>query len=290
MLQLVKLISHFFSDRRTKRKTASYSFTAQNESTAIYFALANELKSNSKNGIDIYDQLDKYFAAAAREIALGAPLDDITLIQYLVPSFNRYHAGVQSAHRLLNYINRHYIKRAVEEDRGWLRFSDILDSLAKNISTEDSREVISKILREKRLQELQKWGYAEGDPPDKMAFAESCAEAASPMDRVVPIASLAHRRFRTEVMEPLLASPKIKGKSKAKHKIPKPPTGPNPALPRGRLARAVKELLERDAIDEEERLILASGLAKALQIIGIRNDHALRKKLDKYIAPGNEKT
>jgi hypothetical protein len=286
----VKLIYHSFSDRRTKRKTASCSFTAQNESTAIHFALANELKGNSKSGIDIYDQLDKYFAEAAREIALGAPLDDITLIQYLIPSFNRYHAGVQSANRLLNYINRHYVKRAVEEDRGWLRFSDILHTLAKNTSTEDSREVISKILKEKRLQELQKWGYAEGDPTDKMAFAESCAEAASPTDRVVPIASLAHRRFRTEVMEPLLASPKIKGKSKAKHKIPKPPTGPNPALPRGRLARAVKELLERDAIDEEKRLILASGLAKALQITGIRNDHVLRKKLDKYIAPGNEKT
>lgn len=262
------------------------SFTAQNESGAISFAIPTDLKTNNQtpSGTDIYEQLDQYFSEATREIALGAPLDDITLIQYLVPSFNRYHAGAQSANRLLNYVNRHYVKRAVDEDRGWLRFGDVFESLTKNINADDTREVISRLLREKRLQELKKWGYQEGDPPEKVAFAEACAEAASPPDRVVPISSLAHRRLRTEVMEPLLASPKIKGKSKAKHKIPKTPSAPNPALPRGRLARAVKELLETEAIEEEERLELASGLAKALQTVGIKSDHILRKKLDKYIA------
>ena len=183
----------------------------------------------------------------------------------------------------MNYVNRHYVKRAVDEDRGWLRLHDVLDSVAKNISTEDSREVISRMLREKRIQELKKWGYVEGDPPEKAAFAESCAEAASPLDRIVPLSSLAHRRFRTEVMEPLLASPKIKGKSKAKRKVPKAPSGTNPALPKGRLARAVKELLETDAVDEVERLRLALGLAYALKVVGIRSDHSLRKSLDKYI-------
>ncbi|KAF9535774.1 hypothetical protein CPB83DRAFT_802360 [Crepidotus variabilis] len=267
-------------------------FTAQSESGAISFAAPTDLKSNHQgnSGTDIYEQLEQYFSEASREIALGAPLDDITLIQYIVPSFNRYHAGAQSANRLLNYVNRHYVKRAVDEDRGWLRFSDVFDSLAKNINAEDTREIISKLLREKRLQELKKWGYEEGDPPEQVAFAEGCAEAASPIDRVVPISSLAHRRFRTEVMEPLLASPKIKGKSKAKHKIPKTPAAPNPALPRGRLARAVKELLETDDIDEEERLRLAGGLAKTLQVVGIRNDHALRKKLDKYLTTTNSES
>ncbi|KAJ3517635.1 hypothetical protein NLJ89_g380 [Agrocybe chaxingu] len=243
-----------------------------------------DLPPDTRSGPDIYDQLDKYFAEAARELGLAAPIDDIALVQYLVPSFNRYNAGAQSANRLLNYVNRHYVKRAVDEDRGWFRLTDVIETVAKNISFEDSREAISRVLREKKLEELKKWGYPDDGSPEDAAFAESCAEAASPPDRVVPIASLAHRRFRTEVVEPLLATPKIKGNSKAKHKIPKAPPGPNPTRPKGRLARAVKELLETDTVDEEERLRLATGLAKMLQVTGIRSDHLLRKRLDKYVA------
>ncbi|KAF8912900.1 hypothetical protein CPB84DRAFT_1833243 [Gymnopilus junonius] len=229
-------------------------FTAQSEATS----------ASSLGGTDIYVQLDKYFEEAAREVALGAPLDDISLVRYIVPSFNRYHAGAQSANRLLNYVNRHYVKRAVDEDRGWLRVADVLEAVAKK--------------------ELKKWGHEEGDSTEQAAFAESCAEAASSLDRIVPIASLAHRRFRTEFIEPLLASPKIKGQSKAKNKIPKPPIGLNPVRPKGRLARAVHDLFESDTIEREERLFLASGLAKTLQIIGVRKNHMLRKKLDKFIA------
>jgi hypothetical protein len=248
--------------------------------------LSSDHKTNSKSGPDIYAQLDHYFSEATREIALGAPLDDITLIQYLVPSFNRYHAGVQSANRLLNYINRHYVRHAIDEDRGWLRFVDVLESLTKNGQKENSRETLSKLMRERKLQELRQWGYAEGASQETMAFAESCAEAASPPDRVVPIASLAHRRFRTEVIEPLLTSPKINRKSKAKRKIPKTPTEPNPALPRGRLARAVKELLQGSSVTEDERQKLASGLAKALHIIGFRSDQPVRKTLDRFLTSG----
>ncbi|KAF8167863.1 hypothetical protein B0H34DRAFT_670198 [Crassisporium funariophilum] len=258
-------------------------FTAQSEANAITLSATSDQK-NTSSGTDMYAQLDKYFAEAAREIALGAPQDDITLIQYIVPSFNRFNAGSQSANRLLSYVNRHYVKRAVDEDRGWLRLTDVIESVAKKITTDDSREMISQKFREKRLEELKKWGYSDGDTSDEAAFAESCAEAASSLDRVVPISSLANRRFRTEFMEPLLATPKIKGNSKAKHKIPKA-IAPNTAgRPKGRLARAVKELLESDTIEESERLRLAAGLAKALQVIGVRPDHLLRRKLDKYVA------
>lgn len=148
---------------------------------------------------------------------------------------------------------------------------------------DDSREMISQRFKDRKLEELKKWGYSEGDPGDQAAFAESCAEAASSLDRVVPISSLALRRFRTEFIDPLLATPKIKGNSKAKHKIPKS-VGTNPgSRPKGRLARAIKELLESDCIEQEERLRLASGVAKVLQAVGVRHDHLLRKKLDKYV-------
>ena len=155
--------------------------------------------------------------------------------------------------------------------------------MAQNISMDDSRETIAQRFKDKKLEELKKWGYSDSNSGDQATFAESCAEAASSLDRVVPISSLALRRFRTEFIDPLLAAPKIKGNSKVKHKIPKS-GGPNPGgRPKGRLARAVKELLESDCVEHEERLRLASGLAKTLQVVGVRHDHLLRKRLDKYL-------
>ena len=211
-------------------------------------------------------------------------MDHIALIQYIVPSFNRFYAGAQSANRLLNYVNRHYVKRALDEDKGWLRLTDVLESVAKVISNDDSREAISKKLHERKIEELKKWGYDDGCSSEQAAFAESCAEAASSLDRVVPISSLALRRLRTEFLEPLLAAPKFQGKSKAKNKIPKTPAGTNATRPKGRLARAVQELLESDNIDKEQRSHLVSGLAMAMQTVGVRGDHPLRKKLNKYVA------
>lgn len=176
------------------------------------------------------------------------------------------------------------MKRALDEDKGWLRLTDVLESVAKMISNDDSREAISKKFQERRVEELKKWGYEDGCSSEQAAFAESCAEAASSLDRIVPIVSLALRRFRTEFFEPLLAAPKFQGKSKAKNKIPKTSAGTNAIRPKGRLARAVQELLESDVVDEEERSRLVSGLATAMQTVGVRGDHPLRKKLNKYVA------
>ncbi|KAJ7696054.1 hypothetical protein B0H17DRAFT_1054747 [Mycena rosella] len=254
-----------------------------------YFTSQSETKSNARtagepaSGTDLYEQLDKYYIDAARDVLLGAPQDDSTLIHYIVPCFNRFSAGAMSVNRLLNYVNRHYVRRcAVDEDKGWLRLNDVLESVAKTITADDSREKISERLKEKRTDELKKWGYRVDGSGVPLASAEACAEAASSPDRVVSVSSLAHRRFRTEVFEPLLAVPVVKGK-KTKNKIPKA-TGAPPPLPKGRLARAVKELLESKGGDEEERSRLVRDLAAALRMVGVRPDHPLRKRLDKFMA------
>lgn len=268
--------STFVSDRFS-------SFTSQSEASSAV-ASATARGKTPVGGSDIYDQLDRYFAEVCQEIAMNAPDDEATLVHYLVPAFNRYSSGAQSANRLLSYVNRHYVKRAVDDDRGWLRLNDVLESVVKTITIEDTREKISKRLREKRAEELKRWGYSEGDPSETLLRAEACSESASSADRVVPIASLAHRRFRTEVVEPMLLAPKSKGTSKAKHKIPKAPTGAAPYRPKGRLGRAVQHLMTADDVAEEERTRLLSGLAHALETIGVRPDHALRKRIDKYLS------
>lgn len=232
------------------------------------------------SGTDLYEQLDRYYADAAREIFLGAPADDSSLIHYLVPCFNRYSAGAQAVSRLLNYVNRHYVKRAVDEDRGWLRLTDVLDAVARTIQEDDTREKIQRRLRERRTEELKKFGYVEGASAAELAHVEEYAEAASPPDRVIHLSAVAYRRFRVEVLEPLLAVPKMKGKGKKK----KPPQGSDKSpMPKGRLARSVKELLEATGGDEEEKRRLAGGLAITLRTCGIKIDHPLRKKLDRFI-------
>lgn len=235
------------------------------------------------SGTDLYESLDSYYANAAQEILLGAPHDDSALVRYLLPCFSRYSAGAQSTNRLLNYVNRHYVKRAVDEDKGWLRLADVYDAVAKTIQADDTRDQIQRRLKERRVEELKKWGYYDGAPADVLARAEACAEAASSLDRVVPLSSLALRRFRTEVIDPLLAIPKSK-----KQKRKKPPTaGEKSALPKGRLARAVKELLEGENENDEEKRRLAGELTDLLRTVGIRFDHVLRKKIDKYLDSRN---
>ncbi|KAI0762553.1 hypothetical protein C8Q74DRAFT_1291008 [Fomes fomentarius] len=264
--------------------TSSHSEQPPSPAGLVGFSARFSMQSEKAkaSGTDLYDQLDRYYAETARELFLGAPTDDSTLIHYLVPCFNRYSAGAQSVSRLLNYVNRHYVKRAVDEDRGWLRLADVLDAVARTIREDDTREKVQKRLRERRTEELRKWGFQEGDPPARVAQIESYAEAASPPDRVVPLTAVAYRRFRLEVMEPLLAVPKIKGKGGKKKRIPSA-KGDKPHMPRGRLARAVKELLESKGGDPEEKRRLAGELAIALRTVGIKVDHPLRKKLDKFL-------
>jgi hypothetical protein len=71
---------------------------------------------------------------------LGAPDDYARLIRYLVPCFNRYNASSSSVNRLLNYVNRHYVKRTVDEVKRWLRLNDVFDAVAKTITDSYQRE------------------------------------------------------------------------------------------------------------------------------------------------------
>jgi len=197
-------------------------------------------------GHDVYDRLDAYFADVAREVLLGAPLDDSLLVHYLVPCFIRYSAGAQSINRLLNYVNRQYVRRAVDEDKGWLRIGDIISAeLAESLAVSpapapragagegrgrgrdgrddgpgsaDAHRRIAEKMHERRAAELRRWGAPDGATTQQLAVAEACAEAASAPERVVPVLSLAYRRFRTEVLEPLLAVPKPKGEGNNKKK------------------------------------------------------------------------
>ncbi|KAH9005924.1 hypothetical protein EDB86DRAFT_2877153 [Lactarius hatsudake] len=238
-------------------------------------------------GCDVYDRLDAYLADAAREVLLGAPPDDSALLHYLVPRFARYSSGAQSIDRLLNYVNRQHVRRAADEDRGWLRVGDIVSEVIIESEAERgafSHRKIAEKMHERRAAELRRWGAPDSATAEQLARAEARAEAASALDRVVPILSLAYRRFRTEVLEPLLVVPKAKARGKKKG-LAEDEKKAAVAGPKGRLARAVKELLESTDGDVGERDRLASEMADMLTCTGIRPDHPLRRRLRKYSVP-----
>lgn len=255
--------------------TATYDyFTAQAET-----AVVNCREKQMARGADLYMHLDKYFMDLVRELHLGAPEDDTTLVQYLIPCFKRYAISAHSINRLLNYVNRHYVKRAVDEDKGWLTLNDMFHAVVKSIQEGSGREEILEKLKKKRMQEIKKWGYRDGGSPQQLEQAELCAEAASPLDRVVTLEALALRRFRTEFVEPLMIAPRMKKRRAGVRPVTKHQMNPTD----GRLVRSVQRVLEAQGVDEVTRRGLASDLDEMLRAVGVHGTHSFRKKL-KFLA------
>jgi hypothetical protein len=230
------------------------------------------------SGVDMYDHLDQYFVLVAKDIYSDAPVED-GLAAYLFDRYERFSAAAESVNRLLNYINRHFVKRSVDEDRGWLQIRDVVDGIIGNMHDIETRDKLVRMLKERRQTELAKWGFAEGGTPEEAAKAEASAEAASTPERVVPVSSLAYRRFRLEVLDPLLAVPKVKGGKKRL-----PPTSAAATGPKGRLARSVKAMLESKTMDPAEKRRIATGLATCFQRTGVRTNHPLRQRLATFLA------
>jgi hypothetical protein len=219
--------------------------------------------------------MDSYFAGVAKEILRAAPMEE-DLVAYLVERFESFRSGAQSINRLLNYMNRHFVKRSVDEDRGWLQITDVIEGILNDMHDLQAREKVAGRLRDYRANELEKWGFATGGSSEEAAEAEASAEAASSPDRIVPIASLAFRRFRIEVLEPLLAVPKSKGGKRRKS------SSTSPAGPKGRLARSVKALVESKTGCPSDKKAAASSLIWCFQRTGVRLDHPLRKCLTTF--------
>ncbi|TFY69313.1 hypothetical protein EVG20_g3210 [Dentipellis fragilis] len=90
--------------------------------TAALFNYMQSSKGHARPWADLYERLDTYFANVAQELLLGVPQDQdaSALVQYLVSTYTRYATGAAVVHRMLNNLNRHFVKREIDEGRGWL--------------------------------------------------------------------------------------------------------------------------------------------------------------------------
>jgi hypothetical protein len=161
-------------------------------------------------GYELYLKLEEYFRGIARDMRNRAPADDSALLQYYLNAHTRFTNGLKVLTGLFAYLNRHFIARASDEGLGWLSWQDVFKYRRPPPSSSYSSPKPSKhdaeLIEAKRKEVLkQQWGYSGGSP-EQRRMAEACAEAGSPSDRIIPIASLAHRCWRLEVVEPFLSA------------------------------------------------------------------------------------
>ncbi len=163
-------------------------------------ALPRDVSANANaHGSDLYTKLDSFYQETCTEILYSLPPETkpdsgednaAQLVPALLASFYRYSAGARSVDRLLNYVNRHYVKRAVEEDRGWIRLIDVLDLVAQSLSLDDkidlglvdpppatnSRSTVKKIERSRsgvisRTSSTDSSSSKSNNPREKIAVA-----------------------------------------------------------------------------------------------------------------------
>lgn len=250
--------------------------------TDIFFSFAKQpevdciRKKGDLPGYELYVKLDEYFQHMCQGILLASPEQEPELVTYVVSTFQRYTERAFIVQRMTNYINQHFVRRAFNEELGWLNVKDALTAYASQTGDKlaggPDQRTIAQMKADSAILELKKWGYKDGDSKANAA-AEARAEAASSLDRIVPISSLAHRRFRTEVLVPLLSynnsiRPKNKMKSLTAHSLNQP---------KGRLAWAIQNLLVSTSIPDFRQILVA--LDSTLSSTGVRPSTHVRKWL-----------
>ena len=245
----------------------------------VHIYCYNYLTAHSKEnpskmrGRDLYKEIDTFYADIARELVLHIPDDHMAIIHYVLSTFDRYHAAAIAIQRLLHAINSHYVDFTPNEDKWW---HGIGNSIAR--ATKETYPPQRRSQKDMVAKELKRWGYKDGGSAELLAQARACAEAASSPGRIIPLLSLAMRRFRTDFVEPILGVPMTRvNRDKDKPVL----DADGPFAPKDRLVHAIRELLKGDA--GAKNLQLVAQLDAMLNTVGIRAHHPLRKKLRKLV-------
>ncbi|KAF8996330.1 hypothetical protein BDQ17DRAFT_1330007 [Cyathus striatus] len=167
-----------------------------------------QIEDNARNhtlGADLYKFLDEYLLHKVLAIASDLATKDnkIDIMKHILQEFKWYQTNTRVIARMLGYLDRYYVLTVSQEGAGWLRESD-LD--AELLEPKESFYV-SKAYKQKEEEHLVKWGYTKGPGIGiSRDDALSSAQSASSPNRIIPLQQLALRRFRTEVVEPLIVS------------------------------------------------------------------------------------
>ncbi|EIW85854.1 hypothetical protein CONPUDRAFT_80238, partial [Coniophora puteana RWD-64-598 SS2] len=186
-----------------------------------YTAIVNFSRQNSSdNPPKLYERFDAYFADVARSILASLlPVDpaaskddsieELILGSRIVARFEAYKDGAAFVDRMSAYLNRHYVRREVDEGKGWSRKENIVDKKMFEDAAQEWRAhpaEMQKLMKKWREKELKRWGFSQedqgrggGTAAEKETMAVQRAEAGSKLFVVVSTRAVALRRFRTEV-------------------------------------------------------------------------------------------
>ncbi|KAF8996331.1 hypothetical protein BDQ17DRAFT_1429777 [Cyathus striatus] len=200
----------YLTARRRPHQRTSWDFSQVVEAVPCVLQPPTEeqIEDNARNhtlGADLYKFLDEYFSHKVLAIvsALATKDNKIDIMKHILQEFKWYQTNTRIIARMLAHLDRYYVFIVSQEGAGWLRRSDLdAELLGPNRSF-----YLSKAYKQKEEEHLVKWGYTKGPGIGiSRDDALSSAQSASSPNRIIPLQQLALRRFRTEVVEPLIVN------------------------------------------------------------------------------------
>jgi len=68
---------------------------------------------------------------------------------------------------MTDYVDQHYVRRAFNEEQGWLNVKDALIAYAShahdNLARRPDERTVARMRTDSAMLELKKWGYKDGD-------------------------------------------------------------------------------------------------------------------------------
>lgn len=256
--------------------------TAFNYLTTVPQATEGPDGNRSANliGMKLYSRVQDYFSVHAQtclvEINANANANASeeegevdALVRMLLRVFARYSRGVKSINRVLDTLNRYWVKREGDENKGWPMVPNTDLDPDPDRGFPMGEQHLQVRMQEKKREELESvWGCKydqEGkalDSEEEQRVTES-AQAASPLDRIVPVSAVAYRQFRLQVVEPLM---------EVGNNDSEGTTG------RARLVHATDEWLQRERDDsEKEGGFTRRDFGELLRLCGVYPTHELRR-------------
>ncbi|KAE9395848.1 hypothetical protein BT96DRAFT_825636 [Gymnopus androsaceus JB14] len=206
-----------------------------------------------------YRQIDDFFAERAKKVSDNAHVESgLQLVRYILAEFAGFSAAVRLVSRMLAYMDRYLVWHLVQQGFGW--------SFGRPVgyTHEPPRNPDLRVKLEIGLK-VERWGYHKDAGSKNLGTleeVETWAEAGSSLDCIVPFPSLAYRRLRMIVLEPLSSG-------------------------EGGLITAIEGLLDRTQNQElapSERESLVFGLRGAFRRCGVDPEQPVRVKLESYSA------
>jgi hypothetical protein len=177
-------------------------------SAVFSWTTSSDLRFGLPPGAALYKRVDSYLEGVCKTLSsrLLSTADSATSLQTYSATYDTYRKQLAIAARLLAYIDRHYVKREVDEGHGWFHCGRS-DRAPDDVRT--SREHPApkeETPRDERCEELVKyWGLSPDAPYGGKDFAAAVlrAEAGTPAGVSASIVGTGLRQWRLQVITAL---------------------------------------------------------------------------------------